>query len=289
MNKFEAITRSQFGQTSSRAQGRITRSFSLSGVAGWLAPLGLIVAGLTAMGCERSGAVSKPTPIGRESRVAVVQDLTGSMKTSRGTLVTPDDVRSVLESMGRHGGELAFASVTGDSTAPLSRVRIDPAPTPPVATSGQGDAIGNAEEAGAYQKARVAYDEKLRAWRGATSRATDTFIEQLTPVLQKGHFAQRTDLLGAIRRVELFFSEPVAVGGGDVAARLEPKTILLILSDGADTYDPGARLVLKTNPVVVLVNGVGALGIFGTVAPPVQRFESKASALDYIKKEIDRD
>lgn len=235
-------------------------------------------------GCADRGTatISRVTPPSPQTRIAIIVDQSKSMRAARAAAATPEDVRACAELVTDTGGDVAFTLIKTSSEDPLVRVHIDSAPIAPVKPNTDDDVLANAEEATRFRRESGAFDGAQRAWRENVAREIDTFVEAAGAKLDMPFSACRSDVLGAIQRVDLFFSEPTPTG---VPA---PRCVLLMFSDCLEDVHPTGRVVLHGQPLIIVVNGVGAVGVFAATKFAPLRFENKLAAISYLKKEINR-
>lgn len=207
-------------------------------------------------------------------RIAVLQDLSKSIHETRTPKATPSHVEPLIRLAKRCGGELAvgiiasqdFEQEHGLLDKPMARLRIPESPTPPD-TSGV-NAIKALQLRRAYQQAKTEWEKKA-------GDAVARFKKQLTPFLETPAEANKTDMVGALQRANLFLSEPAFGYSKPI------KTYVLAVTDGEQSgVKASSKPRLASGAVLVVVNGTGTTGVLKALDPVV--FESLEASIDYV-------
>lgn len=178
-----------------------------------LAPLVAGTAMLVAAACGNVQA-QPASPSCTQVRLAVLID----KRPESGPQVTADQIASTVPMVARCGGQVAYA-VVGDQDQALVRVSVDrpPSVTPSSPAVGAGQAIPAEIEQRNQQN-------ELRDWQQQVNKATDSVKEQIAPLLAKPAMTD-PEMWPELRRVDLYFAEPVSPGD------TPPQRILLYISD----------------------------------------------------------
>lgn len=205
-------------------------------------------------------------------RVVVFVDQTTSMDGARVAPVMAAQFAPVYERLAISGGELAVGLVRDDSDRPFARLFV-PAPpdAPPVRPQPK-----NVFEAAAARKRedaeRARYEQVRRAWRNDITARQAVFARTVEPILSRPADAPSTDIWSALRRADVFLSEPNAFPR-------PTKNVVILVSDGVETASRAAAPRLSAPAQILLVNGAGEIGKLAPLAPI--RFESLDAALRY--------
>jgi hypothetical protein len=205
-------------------------------------------------------------------RVVVFVDQTTSMDGARVAPVIASQFAPVYERLARSGGELAVGLVREESDRPFARLFV---PTPPDAPSA-GRRPKNVFEAAAARKREDAqqarYEQIRRARQSDIAARQAVFVRTVEPLLSPAADAPSTDIWSALRRADVFLSEPNAFGRPTV-------NVVVLVSDGVETASRAAAPRMSAPALILLVNGAGEIGKLGPLAPI--RFESLDAALRY--------
>ncbi|MDQ3281306.1 MAG: hypothetical protein M3Q69_07820 [Acidobacteriota bacterium] len=240
--------------------------------------LALAVFAILLSGCSDE-AVALPTtapfataPALPPLHVVVFVDQTTSMDGARVAPVMAAQFAPVYERLAISGGELAVGLVRDDSDRPFTRLFVPPPPNaPPVRPQPK-----NVFEAAAARKRddaeRARYAQVQRAWRSDITARQAVFARTVEPILAHPADAPSTDIWSALRRADVFLSEPNAF------AR-PTRNVVILVSDGVETASRTAAPRLSAAAQIVLVNGAGEVGTLASLAPI--RFESFDAAIRY--------
>lgn len=234
-------------------------------------------------------------------KVAVAIDLSGSIHSHRIALPQVKHLQPIFEILSKAGGELAIGLVCDDSNQPLARVRINEPPkidldviaisSPPEAPDPNINPFDFVELQEAYLEELADYqeetakigqhldehDEALEQHQEQVANALSLAHKKIEPLLSQKADCQKTDLWGAVQRINIFLAEDNSNWSQ------APQLYALFVTDGLDTQqNASARIVPQAD--VLIVNGSGSIGIFSEL--PHKSFESFFSALSYIRSDF---
>lgn len=244
--------------------------------AGYIA-VALLVAGCdpsgTTLGVTEKAALAKAkSSSGSQVRIALIQDKSLSTGETRTPQLTLDDMEPLVELLGQTGGELTVGTIDNRSNRSLVRLRIDAGPEEPVAPAVADNSLERWQQQNALRKQKAEFEQQQQAWQDAMQERIAAFQTAVEPILSAPANAQHSPVWDAVRRADLFLSEP-QVGG------TEPHRYVVLITDGMD--DVGAEPVPVHNGTrILMVNGAGQLGSLAMLRP--QRYESIGSAVAQI-------
>jgi hypothetical protein len=233
------------------------------------------------IGCHKAAPAHKSSAPPKTEEVVVSQplrisgfiDQTTSMAGARVVPVTAASFAPVYERLAVSGGELAVGLIRDDSNRPFARLFIPAPPAAPAAGPLPPNVFDAAAVRNRQNAARLRYEEKLRARREEIARRQADFERSIAPLLARRADAQATDIYSALRRADVFLSEPSAFGRAT-------RNVVILVSDGIETVADGAPPRMNASAEILLVNGAGEIGSLAGLAPV--RFESLDAALRYL-------
>jgi hypothetical protein len=206
-------------------------------------------------------------------RVVVFVDQSRSMEGARVSPVSAANFLCVYERLAASGGEFAVGLIRDDSDRPFARLFIPAPPEVPAARALPPNVFAAAAARERENEERARCEEAWRTWRAEMGARQAAFGRSIEPLLARPADAPATDIFSALRRADVFLSEPSAF----------PRTtrnIVILVSDGVETAAAGGAAPRLNAPAeIVLVNGAGAMGNLASLAPV--RFESLNAALRY--------
>ena len=236
--------------------------------------------------CTPSPAPESPSsPLGPTLplRIVVLLDKSRSTVATRTPQVGLDDVAPLIETVAQMGGELAVGVISDRDyerrhglPQSLLRLRIEPPPRRPTQLGAAGNPIAALEQRTRLAEEAAAFQPKKKTWEQAVQEARRVFRDNLESILNAPANAQRTDVVSALMRANLFLNEPGSEGS---------KKWLLCVGDGLhDATEEEQSPPLSSSPGLAVVNGAGSTGMFAQFEP--LRFESFEAATQYIVKEV---
>jgi hypothetical protein len=124
----------------------------------------------------------------------------------------------------------------------------------------------------AYATAQQQHQQQATRRQADNQQKLDRFLAQVQPILKQRGSQNSTDIVGMVKRGNLFLNEP------DPSKNREPSRIALLITDGLETLrkNPGTIEFAERTDVVIVCGG-GETGILQG-----QHFESLDSAIRYI-------
>ena len=242
--------------------------------------LGLLVAALGAVGCGGpSSAVveeAEPTPPPAAVRIVALVDKTASTSWTGVPVVKVEDFDPLLALLARRGGELAVGLIRDQSNRGLLRLKVSPAPVAPQPPDPHQNPFLLAEARAAYETRLREHREQIEQRRRAVQQRMAEFRARLGELLEVNADARRTDVWDALRRAELFLSEPVNSG------LAEPHNWILLVSDGEDNVGR-PKVALRSGARLLVINSSATLGALAELDPLA--FESFSAAIAFVVRE----
>ncbi len=208
-------------------------------------------------------------------RVVIFIDQTRSMDGARVAPVVAAQFTPLYERLAISGGELAVGLVRDDSDRPFARLFV---PAPPAAPPARQQPKNVFEAAAARRRdnaERARNEQRRREWRSDLTARQAVFKRTVEPILSRPADAPTTDIWSALRRADVFLSEPNAFGPA--------KNFVIFVSDGVETASRAAAPRFSAPAQILLVNGAGEIGKLAPLAPI--RFESFDAAVRYAVSE----
>jgi len=224
---------------------------------------------VTATTSKTEGA--KPS-LRSQVRIALIQDKSLSTGETRTPELTLDNMEPLVELLGQTGGELAVGTIDNRSNRCMVRLHIDAGPDEPLAPPAADNSLERWQQQNELRKRKAAFEQQQQAWQGAMQERIAVFQTAVEPILSAPANAQHSPVWDAVRRADLFLSEPQG-------AASEPHRYVVLITDGMD--DVGAQPVpVHTGTRILMVNGSGQLGSLAVLRP--QRYESIEAAISQI-------
>jgi hypothetical protein len=216
------------------------------------------------------------------TRFAVIVDHTISAEQKSVPSVQAEDIKPLTETIMRSGGDIGIIAVRASAKGGLLRFHINPptsdAPAPPDETALKKVSI--------FERRRrwVLYNQKLQNWkkeeaqrRAETAAGLKQFEAELSSMLQAPRTERRSDVFGALMRLDRFLNEPAPEPGYPVCRAL------LICSDLVDTKS-GQVYTLTSAPITAwLFREITPQGRIKGVAPVM--FESTQPAIEWLSRQ----
>jgi hypothetical protein len=138
-----------------------------------------------------------------------------------------------------------------------------------------GNPLRDREAQEVYEAEKRKFDAQYKGWQTSVEGDVARFREQLTRLLSEPATAPRTDISDAIRRADVFLSEPQPPG------RHPTHRYLICASDGRDNVR-ASPVAMSSQARLLIVNSSGSLGSLESLKP--LRFESLSAATDFIQE-----
>jgi len=241
----------------------------------------LIIASFLFVGCSPDAPKTHASPAQSPplaetacspAKIAIMIDSTGSRLRTRTPTATEEDFEPYYDVLKKCGGELAVGLITDDSNQGLLRVRIDVPPTKPAPPANEANPFALAVKAGEYEKVKQNYDGQLVVWREAMDKRFLNFKKELKTLLSASPCARKTDIWGAVARMDIFLAED------DSSWNATTKKYGVLVSDCDDNVRKNA-VAPKSDATWLIVNGTPVSQL--TALSPMH-FESLDSAARHI-------
>jgi hypothetical protein len=227
--------------------------------------------------CSASPTQRVSAPIQRKRlspvKIAVFLDKTKSIDVNRVQPVSMADLVPIMDCVRHRGGELAVGLIRDDSNRSLERLLVPEPPESPTSPDEMQNPFLLAERRSEYEKESRAYKLKMERWQVTVDQNMAAFQDRLALLLKSPADAGRTDVWSAVRRAELFLSEPEDCWGST------PIKYTILVTDGEDNVRR-KNVEIRSGSKILVVNGAAALGCLENLQPV--RFESVPSAVQYI-------
>jgi hypothetical protein len=217
-------------------------------------------------------------------KILVGIDLTTSSDANK--VVTPaiSQITDVAKVAMDRGGDVRVDSIGSNSDTPMVAVSFaEPEnPLPPLESPPSEAGINPlsrpklrktyAAKQLAHDTAQQQYQQRVTHRQAENQQKLDRFLAQVQPILKQRGSQNSTDIVGMVKRGNLFLNEP------DPSKKREPQRIALLITDGLETLrkNPGTIKFAERTDVVIVCGG-GEIGILQG-----QHFESLDSAIRYI-------
>jgi hypothetical protein len=262
---------------------------------------GLVLASLSACNAEAQNTPSKPTITNTTSSVKVQLlppvitfvslDKTNSTASTKIPAAKSTDFQPLVEQIKQRGGEVRVGVICNDSDKPLASfylaepptIPTAPAPLPPTGKVNPLDLPKLRKEHSAkvtdHEKQMASYKTLIAERDKEADQRSQDFITQLEALTSKPSKCQSTDIVGMVKRGDLFLGETNRW-------QQTPKKFALLITDGLETHQaPPKSLHFTSEPKVVLVSSGGQTGILQPLLGNNQPYESIASAIRFITSE----
>jgi membrane-associated protease RseP (regulator of RpoE activity) len=221
------------------------------------------------------------TPIKAPVKILVAIDLTTSSDENKVPTPTISQMKDLAKVAMEHGGDVRVDAIESNSDKsmvavsfsqpeaalpalePLSEDNVNPLDRPKLRQA-------YAEKQRTYTVAQQQYQERTARRQADNQQQLDRFLAQVQPILKKRGTYNSTDIVGMVKRGNLFLNEP------DPSKTREPQRIALLITDGVETVRRNPDKIKFADRTDVTIVGCEK-GIL-----PGQQFESLDSAIRYI-------
>lgn len=259
---------------------------------------GLVLASLSACTAEAQNkpiATSTTPPVKVQSSAPLITfvslDKTASTTSSKIPTAHSNDFQPLVEQIKQRGGEIRVGVICTDSDKPLASFHLPEPPTistapAPLPKTGQVNPLDlpklrkeHSVKVAAYEKQMANYQNLVAERNKAADQRSQDFITKLDTLTSKPSKCQSTDIVGMIKRGDLFLSETNQWNQ-------TPKKFALLITDGLETRQTVPKsLQFSSAPQVVLVSSGGQTGILQPLLGDGKPYESIASAVRFIASE----
>jgi hypothetical protein len=209
--------------------------------------------------------------------IAVLLDKTGSAPKFGVPQPEMDTFELLIGVISSRGGDLRVGPINDHQPDAMIRLRVSPPPAnqpvPPKETT--GNSFIDQEKMENYLAQKSEFDSAYQRWHEGVERDAARFQQQLKVLLLEPPTAPRTDILDAIRRADLFLSEPQPLGQQPV------HRYLICSTDGLNNVH-ASPLTMSSGARLIIVNASGSVGSLESLRP--LQFESLDAAIDFVQK-----
>jgi hypothetical protein len=219
--------------------------------------------------------------------LATIIDKTGSTGPNKIPDVTEEQLKTIAKGLQARGGEFRLLALCSDSDKVLAHLKMPVPATAPAAVAPlpEENTINSIEYAklqdereakvAAYDKQKVAFDRANQAQLKANEVQIAIFLKAAKSVLAAPPTCQATDIVGGIKRVDLFLNERQPAGA------IPAREVAFFVTDGehnttAETKPPE----MKSKPEIIVVSPGAGAGMLELLQP--NKFESIDAAIEDI-------
>jgi hypothetical protein len=226
---------------------------------------------------DKTGSTSDPTG----------DDCTGSTGPNKIPDVTEDQLKTIAKGLQARGGEFRLLALCSDSDKVLAHLKMPvpatvPAAVAPLPEENTINAIEyaklqEAQEAkvAAYDKQKAAFDRANQAQLKVNEVQVAIFLKAAKSVLAAPPTCQATDIVGGIKRVDLFLNERQPAG-----AILARKVAFFVTDGEHNTTAATKPPEMKSKPEIIVVSPGSGAGMLEQFQP--HKFESIDVAIEDI-------
>ena len=128
-----------------------------------------------------------------------------------------------------------------------------------------------------YQQREAAYQQEVADRDRLVKVKIDKFMTEIDELLKKPAKCGATDIIGMMKRVDLYLSEP------NPSWKQQPQKVAILITDGLETVMARPQPIdWKSKAEVVLVSSGGQAGILKPLLSQTQPFESIDGAFRYV-------
>jgi hypothetical protein len=219
-------------------------------------------------------------------------DKTASTTNSKIPAAKSTDFQPLVEQIKQRGGEVRVGIICKNSDKPLASFYLPEPPTIPSAPdplpkTRQVNPLNlpklrkeHSAKITDYEKQMASYKTLVAERNKEADRRSQDFITKLDALTSKPSNCQSTDIVGMVKRGDLFLGETNHW-------QQTPKKFALLITDGIETSQaPPKSLKFISKPKVVLVSSGGQIGILQPLLGDNNKpYESIASAVRFITSE----
>jgi hypothetical protein len=222
------------------------------------------------LSCGKYNPPPSPPPHQAPVRVALLFDKSISATRTRTEQPRPKILDPIITLLCLVGGEARVGFIGDQTNSVLVRLRLDAAPTKPLAPETAKSPFRRRQEANDYSKQLKEYEQSYQRWQEISQPRINAFLSELTPLLAQKPSASSSKVCVALSRAELFLNEE--------QPGLSQRYVVLV-SDGEDSAERACP-PLSSGAKLIIVNGSGTLGSLTNLQPI--RFESVDQAFESI-------
>jgi hypothetical protein len=219
--------------------------------------------------------------------IATIIDKTGSTGPNKIPDITEDQLKNIAKALQERGGEFRLLALCSDSDKVLAHLKMSVPATAPAAVAPlpEENTINSIEYAklqeeretkvAAYDKKKAAFDRANQAKLKANEVQIAIFLKAAKSVLAAPPTCQSTDIVGGIKRVDLFLNERQPAGAIPV------RKVAFFVTDGEHNTTVATKPPeMKSKPEIIVVSPGSGAGMLEQFQP--HKFESIDAAIEDI-------
>jgi hypothetical protein len=216
--------------------------------------------------------------------IAVIIDRTRSTGPNKIPDLTEEQLTTIAKALQARGGEFRLLSLCSDSDKVLPHLKLPVPATPPAALAplpeeNTMNALEYAKlqeereaKVAGYNQQQAAFDRANQAQQLANELAIARFIKDVKPVLGKASTCKATDIVGGIKRVDLYLDERKPAGA------IPAREVAFFISDGEHNTTAATKPPeMKSKPEIIVVSPGSGAGMLEQLNPV--KFESIDAAI----------
>jgi hypothetical protein len=219
--------------------------------------------------------------------LATIIDKTGSTGPNKIPDVTEEQLKTIVKGLQARGGEFRLLALCSDSDKVLAHLKMPVPATAPAAIAPlpEENTINSIEYAklqeereskvAAYDKQKAAFDRANQAQLKVNEVQIAIFLKAAKSVLAAPPTCQSTDIVGGIKRVDLFLDERQPAGA------IPARKVAFFVTDGEHNTTAATKPPeMKSKPEIIVVSPGSGAGMLEQFQP--QKFESIDAAIEDI-------
>jgi hypothetical protein len=219
--------------------------------------------------------------------IATIIDKTGSTGPNKIPDVTEEHLKTIAKALQERGGKFRLLALCSDSDKVLAHLKMPVPATAPAAVSPlpEENTINSIEYAklqedreakvAAYDKQKAAFDRATQVQHKANEVEIAIFLKAAKSVLAAPPTCKSTDIVGGIKRVDLFLDERQPAGAMPV------RKVAFFVTDGEHNTTAAMKPPeMKSKPEIVVVSPGSGAGMLDQLQPT--KFESIDAAIEDI-------
>jgi hypothetical protein len=221
--------------------------------------------------------------------IFIAIDKSLSTKSSKIPNLTIEPVIALAQTVAKNSGELRAGNVCTDSDLALASFYsselpspLDPPPQQPTLQIAGNPLnlpklnVAYRKQLAIYQQREAAYNQEVAARDRSNQQKMSTFVSQMKKLLEQPANCGATDIIGMMKRADLYFGEP------DSGWKQKPHQVAILITDGLETVKANPKPIEWTSKAeVVLVSSGGEAGILKPLLTNTP-FESIDAAIRYV-------
>ncbi len=220
-------------------------------------------------------------------RLAGVLDKTGSTEPNKIPSYTEEHFKTIAKALQERSGEFRLLVLCSDSDKVLAHLKIPVSATPPASPASLPDENsvntieyakleqGYSQRVTEYKTKKAEFDRANQVQRKANEVEIAIFLKAARSVLAAPPTCKSTDIVGGIKRVDLFLSERQPAGS------ISAREVAFFVSDGEHNTTAATKPPeMKSKPEIVVVSPGSGAGMLEQLQPT--KFESIDAAIEDI-------